>query len=258
MIDLHCHILPGVDDGPTTPEEALAMARVAIQDGLHTIVATPHGAEGVYSGRLDDTVKRLDAFGSFLSSHGVQLKLLPGLEVYLTPKTPSLCREGAVYPLNSSRYLLVEFSVDMVPPYVEQALFELQLQGLVPIIAHPERNMEIAAAPEKLERMVRKGMLAQVTAGSITGEFGGQARAAAEAMLSRGLVQIIASDAHAATRRPPRMSGAVRRAAQLVGEEAAESMVEAVPAAILANEDVEPPEPRPTHKGSWFAFGRRR
>jgi protein-tyrosine phosphatase len=258
MIDLHSHILPGVDDGPATPEEALAMARVAIQDGVHTMVATPHGAEGVYSGRLTDTQSRVDAFSSFMSSHGVTLELRPGLEVYLTPRTPSLCREGAVYPLNSSRYILVEFSINMVPPYAEQALFELQLQGLVPVIAHPERNQELAAAPEKLERMVRKGMLAQITAGSIIGDFGERTRSVAESMLSRGLVHVIASDAHAAHDRPPMLSAAVRRAAELVGEEAARAMVTAVPAAILENGDVEPPEPRPAPQRSWFAFGRKR
>lgn len=258
MIDLHCHILPGVDDGPETPEDALAMARVAIQDGVRTIVATPHGAEGVYAGRLSETQDRVDALRSLMSNNGINLDLLPGLEVYLTPNTPTLCREGALYPLNSSRYLLVEFPIDMVPPYAEQTLFELQLLGLVPVIAHPERNAELAASPEMLERLVRRGMLAQVTAGSLTGDFGSRARVTAEAMISGRLVQIIASDAHASTGRPPVLSGAVRRAAELVGDEAANTMVTTVPEAILKNEVVEPPEPRPAQRRSWFHIRRKR
>lgn len=257
MIDLHCHILPGVDDGPSRVEDSVDMARVAVQDGVRTIVATPHGAQWVYTGNAIETEHRVEALKWELSRQALELDLVHGLEVYLSHETASLHSEGRVFGLNGGRYLLIEFPVNVVPPFTEQVLFELQLRQVVPVIAHPERNQEIAARPKLLRRLVSRGMLAQVTAGSLTGYFGSATRRTAEAMLQDGLVHIIASDAHSANGRSPSLSGAVRRASELIGDEAARAMVTGTPAAILRDEAVVVPEPRPAPRRSWFPFGRK-
>ncbi len=253
MIDLHCHLLSGVDDGAATLEDSMAMALMAAQDGVRTIVATPHSERGD-GWQIDEKVK---ALRSELRSHGVDLEVVAGLEVYLTPETSRLHAEGCLRTLNGSRYLLVEFSMQSLPSYAEQVLFELQARRLVPVIAHPERNAHIAENLEIARRMAERGMLLQVTAASMVGAFGARTRGVAEAMVKRRLVHVIASDAHSTGVRSPVLSSAVRRAGELIGEEAARAMVTTLPAAILRDEEVAVPEPRPAQRRSWFPFGRR-
>lgn len=258
MIDLHCHLLPEVDDGPATVEDAVAMARMAVQDGVRTIVATPHGAEWSYTGDESETRDRTAALRSELAARGVDLELLTGLEVYLTPDAATLHAQGRIFTLNGSRYILVEFPMQGVPAYAEQTLFDLQIRRLTPVIAHPERNSQIADNPEIVSRMVDRGMLVQVTAASVVGIFGARTRAAAELLLTRGLAHLLASDAHSIGGRSPVLSGAVRRASKLIGEAAATAMVTTAPAAVLRDAEVASPEPRPARRRSWFPFGRKR
>jgi len=221
LIDLHCHILPGIDDGAASLDDSLAIARLALQDGVRRVVATPHWGEGAFTGTGAEIQERVRTLQRELLGRGVGLEILAGAELFLSPEVPARCAEDPLLTLNGSRYLLVELPFRMVPPYAEQILFELQLQGIVPVIAHPERNAEITANPELLRKLVDRGALAQVTAGSLEGAFGSRVRRAAETLVKGRLVQIIASDAHSARGRPPRLEGAVRRAAQLVGDEAA-------------------------------------
>ncbi len=257
MIDLHCHILPGVDDGAATMEDAVAMARVAVNDGITKMVATPHGAEWLYTGTLDETTARVQEVQAELDRLGIRLELLPGLEAYVAPDLAASTRQ-AIYTLNSSRYMLVEFPLQSIPIYAEQVLFDLQLKQIVPIIAHPERNQAIAAKPEMLWPMVERGMLVQVTAGSLTGLFGAKTREVAELLLTKQVAHIIASDAHSATWRSPELSAAMARAAELIGQDAAEAMVGATPEAILHDEPVEAPVPLPMEqRRSWFSFLRK-
>ena len=258
MIDLHCHILPGVDDGPTVMEEAVAMARAAVQDGITTVVATPHSVVWAFAGCEGATRKKVAAMRAELASHGVELELLAGIEARVTPDLPALFARGHVFTLNGSRYILVEFPFDVLPNFVEQTLFELQLRQLVPVIAHPERNSEIARNPGILHRLVSRGMLVQVTSGSLLGDFGHRTQQTAELLVAHRLAHIIASDAHSAKWRLPSLLEATARATRLIGREAAEAMVTTVPAAILRDEEMAIPEPRPVERQTWFPFGRRK
>lgn len=258
MIDLHCHILPGVDDGAATLEESLRMARAAVEDGVQAIVATPHGSEWAYAGSAAETRERATALQSELALLGVKLEILPGLEVYLTPGSPDPYARGEIFTLNASRYMLVEFPFQGIPPNAEQTLFELQLRGLVPVIAHPERNSAIASDQGILHAMVERGVLAQVTAGSLLGFFGTRIRHVAETLVESRLVHVIASDGHPMEGRWPLLSKAVERASELIGEQAALDMVTTVPAAILRDEEVVVPEPQPVGRRSWFRLGRKR
>ena len=256
MIDLHCHILPEVDDGAASLDESVRMARAAVGDGVHTIVATPHGSAWAYTGTAAETRERTAALQSELALLGVRLEILPGLEVYLTPDSPNLYARGEIFTLNTSRYMLVEFPFQGIPPNTEQTLFELQLRGVVPVIAHPERNAAIASDQGILHAMVARGMLAQVTAGSLLGFFGVRIQRVAETLLESRLVHVIASDGHPMQGRWPLLSKAVERASELIGEQSALDMVTTTPAAILRDEEVVAPEPQPAELRRWFRLGR--
>lgn len=255
MIDIHCHILPGVDDGAETMDDAIAMASIAAEDGITQIVATPHGAEWVYKGDAEETRSRVHEVQTEIDRAGTQLELIPGLEAHVRPDMSAACARGEIYTLNSSRYLLVEFPLQSLPVYVERALFDLQLRRIVPIIAHPERNLAIAANPEVLWPMVEKGILMQITAGSLTGEFGARTREIAELLVRHRIAHVIASDAHSSTWRMPALAAAAQRAAELVGQEAASVMVQDTPHAIVHDKEVDVASPVPMERRrNWFSF----
>jgi protein-tyrosine phosphatase len=257
MIDLHCHILPGIDDGPARPQDAVRMARKAVQDGIRAVVATPHGTdwEDVRAGGEPALRAEIARLQVELRREELELEILPGMEVHLLPETPAMYRDNRLVTLNSSRYILIEFPIHSFPLYAEDTLFELQLLHLVPVIAHAERYPALASKPELFERMVTRGILLQITAGSLLGHYGARARETAEMLIGRRMAHVIASDAHSVDRRPPILSGGLRRAAQLVGADIAREMVTTVPAAMLRNEEVTVPEPVPARRRSWFPFG---
>jgi protein-tyrosine phosphatase len=254
MIDLHAHILPAVDDGPVNLGEALAMARLAAADGVRTVAATPHSGDWqppLSAAALRSRVAQLQAE---LDREGVAVTVVMGMEVYLDPDTAWRAVQGSALCLGETNYLLVELPLHEYPSYTEQALFELQARGFRPILAHPERNAVLAREPARLAPLVERGILAQVTAGSLAGRFGRHVLAAAELMLEHRLVHIIASDAHGFGSRSPVMSVGVAAAAALVGAERARAMVTTIPAAILAGQAVitEPPTPLATRRRSWL------
>jgi len=254
MIDLHTHILPGFDDGAQTLEDALAMARVAVADGITTLAATPHNMEwppdGYHQADVESATARLQAA---FSQAGLTLKLVPGVEAYIVPDLVGQLESKQAFPLNGARYLLVELPLSAYPTYTEQALFAVQVRGYVPLLAHPERNAVILEDPAILERLVERGILAQVTAGSLLGEFGRAVQDLARTLLEHKMIHVIASDAHAADRRRPALSAAVAVAAGIVGQASAKAMVTTTPEAILRGETFYIDSPRPYKRGRrWF------
>ena len=254
MIDLHAHILPGLDDGATDLAESLAMARLACADGVRTIVATPHNHDwkpGI--GRLD-ILERVAHLQSALDAAGISMKCVPGVEAYLTPNITEQVESGQAFCLGGSRYILVELPLELYPSYVEQAIFELQIKGLAPILAHPERNAVLAREPRRLYQLVERGLLTQLTAASLVGGFGPQVQDAASLFLKHNLAHIIASDAHGVEGRSPVLSAAVAAAAAVVGQARATAMVTTVPESILAGERlaVEPPLALASNRKGWF------
>ncbi len=285
MIDLHSHILHGLDDGPSTLDESLEMCRVAYRDGIRTIVATPHMLDGVYQStrlsilsrtrelnaalRSDLCIQRsklnnhqssiinppsasriphsaLDSPPSTLHPPPSVPLILPGADIHLSEDLlHPLSRKRLVTVGDGGKYLLVEFPSQVIPPMAEKILFGLIGRGTVPIITHPERNLEIRRKPSRYYEMVRMGCLGQVTAMSLTGGFGPEVRRLAEALLMRRLVHLIASDGHSTDRRPPVLTPAVMAASKLVGEDEAMRMVTEYPQAILDGEkpDLSPPMP---------------
>lgn len=245
MIDLHCHILPGVDDGAKSLEESLLMARRAVEDGIHTIVATPHTLNGIYINSAREVTPKVASLQETLSKKHIKLQLYVGADVHLCPHMLELIESGDAGTINNARkYILLEFPSQVVPPKVKDEIFSLKLNGITPIISHLERNPVIQHNIDILYEFIRMGALCQVTAMSITGDFGGIAMQCAERLLRHRMVHVIASDAHSSKSRPPVLSQAVEAAAEILENyDDAERMVTEVPAAILSGNMPEIPEP---------------
>lgn len=239
MIEVHFHCLPGLDDGPETWEESVALCRAAAADGAQQIVATPHVLRDSWIN--DDAVLRGELLARLNRLLGGTPEVLPGCEYWYGSDMLELLEKGASSPLtrlNGSCYLLVEFAPGYVPPNTEAMLHEVLLLGVTPVIAHPERNRVLGSEPQKLGRLVEMGAVVQVTAGSITGEFGKWSRGVADELFRAGLVHVVASDAHDVTLRPPRLTQAREIVRKQWGAEAEDGLFEANPRAIVANQEL--------------------
>jgi protein-tyrosine phosphatase len=214
------------------------MARQAVADGISWMCATPH-VRGWQQDCLDLLPARVAALQRELNLNGVQLQLALGSEMRICSELRQPAGNERLYTLNGSRYLLVELPANDYPLYTDEALFDLQLRGLTPILAHPERNGAIQGNIGLMNRLVQRGVLGQLTGDSLLPDAPRMVRKTAEAMLARGLVHLIASDGHNAVSRPPRMAAAVEAAAPMVGEARAQAMVTTAPWAILHDEPLD-------------------
>jgi protein-tyrosine phosphatase len=222
MVDLHCHILSGMDDGAKTAEESLAMAEMAIADGITHVVATPHSSNEY---RFDfAAVQR--AVAELQKAVGDRLTLASGCDFHLSPENlVALKKSAATFCIHQKDYLLVEFNEFSIPPGMDQIIYEIQLAGVRPVITHPERNGIMRAQPERFEKLVRNGCYAQVTGGSLTGTFGPGARQSSLEWIARGLVHFVASDAHNTTGRPHKLRAAYDAVRTEFGKEKAEALL---------------------------------
>ncbi|NPV51928.1 MAG: hypothetical protein HPY71_00180 [Firmicutes bacterium] len=253
MIDIHAHILPGLDDGPKEWDESLAMARQAAADGITTIVATPHVIAGRYENSCEVVAERVQEFQERLSRSRLEIRVLPGGEVFFEDGLVGAIKSGRVPSVcNAGKYALIEFPLGGIPAAAERMVFELAVNGVTPVIAHPERNEDVIRDPNNLYRLVERGALAQVNAGSLIGEFGRRVLETAQVLVTHRMVQIIASDAHSSRHRPFRLAAALNEARRLVGREQAEAMVEDIPAKVIAGEDVPLQSPKPYSRRKGF------
>lgn len=238
MIDLHAHILPGVDDGPATWAAAFELCRQLVSQGVTGVVVTPHFQPGGYP----DTGQVLDLAAELadkLCLAGVPLTVYPGAEVYLVPELPQLVADRAVLTLNNAgRYLLLELPLEELPSCTENVIFSLMLDGITPILAHPERNARLQAKPNLLTTLVERGALVQVNAGSLAGEFGPKVQKFAAILVRQGMVHFLGSDAHCPRRRPPLWPVALPWLEKLAGREAVLALTINNPAALLAGAEI--------------------
>lgn len=248
MIDLHSHILPGVDDGPGSWEESLAIVERAASHGVTAMVATPHmHPDGPWANDPDRVRSLVAELQQRVDQAGLAVKIYPGGEVYITPDLPRRVQEGQVLTYaDARRYMLVELPATEVPPYLDRVIFELRLQGITPIIAHPERNSGVKRDPRQTLDWIERGALLQMNMSSLSGEPGeGTTRAAAEALLQLNAVHFLASDAHGVQRRPPLHSRDWEAAVSLLGEEGAHRLLKVNPEAVLKGESLPPAPPGP-------------
>lgn len=207
MIDLHCHILPGLDDGPRSFDESVAMARLAEADGVQAIIATPHcNLDG--SCPPPDLIRDLtDQLNDRLAAEGLQLRVAPGAEVRATGNLVEAYEAGAIMTMaDRGKYMLVELPASGHPLFAGELFFRLQLAGVTPIIAHAERFDYFRQSPEALENLARRGYPLQINVGSILGEDGARIRKQALKLINEGLAGIIASDGHNTSDRKPLLS----------------------------------------------------
>jgi protein-tyrosine phosphatase len=221
MVDLHCHILPGLDDGPSDMDESVAMAESAIADGITHVVATPHASHDFNF----DYQRTKELRAELQERIGNRLKLATGCDFHLSPENLAALRaDPAPYCINQNEYLLVELNEVSIPPAMDQTLHEIQLAGVRPIITHPERNSLLRARPDQMKNWIRQGCFAQATGGAITGSFGPTAQAAAISWIDEGLIHFISSDAHSTRRRVLRLQPAYDAILDKFGQQTAQAL----------------------------------
>ena len=202
MIDLHCHILPGVDDGAASLQESLSMAEQAIAQGITHLLCTPHHNNGRYENEKSSVIAAVHHLQNALDERNLPLTLLEGQEVRVTGELiTAIEKDHLLFTDITDTYLLLEFPTQDVPVFSESLFFELRTLGKVPVIVHPERNAIFREDPNRLIPFLEMGCLAQLTAPSIVGIFGKQIQKTAHEMVTHNLVQMVASDAHGVTKR---------------------------------------------------------
>lgn len=235
LIDLHCHILPGIDDGAPDLETSLQMARVAVADGITVTACTPHMMPGYYENTAQGVRDAVVALQANLDEAGIPLRLVTGADVHLVTGLASGLRDGSKLTLADSRYFLFEPPHNTAPPRMADAVFDCMAAGFHPLITHPERLRWIEDHYPLMVQMAQAGAWMQITAGSVTGRFGKRTQYWAERMLDDGIVHILATDAHNLRSRSPVLSEAVHAVAERLGQTAANDMVLTRPLAVLEN-----------------------
>jgi protein-tyrosine phosphatase len=248
VIDLHSHILPGIDDGSPDLETSLAMARMAVADGITVMACTPHFLPGRYDNTPDDTRLRIAALNQTLIEKGIDLALVVGADAHIRSDFLECVRRQQILCLHDSRYVLFEPSHVMMPPHLEEQLSQIVAADHIPILTHPERFKWIEGNYAVFERLVKAGVWMQVTAASLTGKFGSRPQYWSQKMLAEGLVHILASDTHNVTSRPPILSEAFAVAKQEIGVQEAQHLVLTRPKAVLENLHPEDCPPLPNFK----------
>jgi protein-tyrosine phosphatase len=263
MIDMHSHILPGLDDGADNWEQALAMARVAVNDGITEMVCTPHWVLGKYDNGKETILERFREFEAQLAAKQIPLKIHSGAELRIDASIPARLLSGELLTLNNgSGYVLLELPDETLPDNLPEFFWNLQINGFRPILSHVERNPLLRDHPHHLFTWVENGILTQVTAVSLIEGFSEEIREFARFLVEHRLVQMLVTDTHSLRMRKPQLSGAYRVVEEIAGPEAAARMVCDTPRHILRGEPVPaiPPlplqEPRKRKRRGFWSFFR--
>lgn len=259
MIDIHCHPLPGIDDGAKSFDMAVAMCEMAAKDGTTHLVATPHCN---FRYRFDPVANRA-RLKELQEAVGDSPKLLLGCDFHISyDNIQKLAKNGSDFAINHTQYLLVEFADHFIPEQMDNVFYEIEVAGYIPILTHPERNPVIQRKPELLYHWALRGCLVQITAMSYVGGFGSRAQSLAEEWLDRNLIHFFASDGHDLTHRPPVLSSCYKKVASARGQEVANLLHEVNPSAVINGVSL-PPPPQPlgpeqkAKKKGWLSIFRR-
>jgi len=238
VIDLHCHILPQMDDGPSSWSTSLNMCRQAITNGIKTIIATPHILNGVYDNNPQAIEEKVKTLNQKIKENNLPLQILPGSEVHLCADIIEAIKKKEILTLNKSNYILLEFPHTQIPLHIEEILFQIQIMGITPIISHVERNLKFQQKPSLLSQLIQKGALAQITAASLCGFFGPIPKKISQKFLSEELIYSIASDAHTDSEegRGSFFSQALTEASKIIGHQSALNLVQSNPQKIISNQ----------------------
>lgn len=242
MIEMHTHILPGMDDGARSKEEALEMAVQASEQGIEHIIATPHHGNGVFEAPREVVLRHVEEMNEFISKHGVQVTIHTGQEIRVNSELINEWEHNKLLTLANSKYILLELPHNHVPNYFMELLFEFTIRGLVPVIAHPERNKEVVETPDLVEEWIGQGALCQLTAHSLTGQFSRKIQKLSVHLLKRRLIHFVSSDAHNCHTRSFALREAYRLTERAIGRGGMNRLKENS-RRLLANEEIVIEEP---------------
>src|SRR5690625_504577 len=253
MIDIHSHILPGVDDGAKDEQASIDMAKAAVNEGITHIVASPHHKNGVFDNYRDEIEIQINVLNDLYKMHDIDLTVIPGQEVRIYGEVVEDFKHGELQTVNDSKYMLIEFPSASVPRYAEQLFYDMQMEGIQPIIVHPERNQELLKNHDKMYSFIKAGVLSQVTAASVLGKFGKDIQEFSEQLIEANLTHFIASDAHNTTSRGFYLREAYEYVQEEIDQEAA-FMFHENSQLILQDQNVYRQEPQRIRKKKKF-FG---
>ncbi len=237
MIDLHCHLLPGIDDGPKTVQESLQMAEYAVDQGIRHSVLTPHIQPGCYDNDVASIAVAYQAFQTALDDHAIPLKISMAAEVRVCAELPQMISQNRIPFIGvweNKKVLLLEFPHDHIPVGADKLVAWLIARDIIPLIAHPERNQAILRQSDKIMPFIHAGCLLQVTASSVTGLFGSASQQCALRLIELNLVTILASDAHNLHKRQPTLRPALTYLKPIIGEQQAAALVTTNPARMIS------------------------
>ena len=239
MIDIHTHILPGIDDGPQTIEESIEILRKAADEGVKALVATPHVLDALSAKDWQRVRDTFNCVKQAIVREKIDIEIILGAELFISPDLPQMIMENEELTINSgNRYVVIELPVQEIPPYTEKTIFELLVLGIVPIIAHPERCLDIQNDPKKLFNLVQKGALTQMNIGSLIGKYGRKVQNTSKRLLSDNLIHIIASDIQSVPSDGYPLTEAINIVTKIVDENKALQMMKTVPEKILRGEKI--------------------
>ena len=240
MWDFHSHILPNIDDGAKDSNETIKMAKIAVQEGIHTMVATPHYIPFDHEVHRDEILESIEKTNKALEEENIPIKILSGMEVFADWEILKRIDQGQILTINDTRYILIELPMHDIPDYIDDLFFEIEVRGLLPILAHPERNKKIQNDPNILNEWIEKGVLTQINTGSLMGILGQASQETAEIFLKHNMVHLLGTDAHTSGRRSPRIKEAIDIIKELLTPVQCKLILEEYPKQILANEIVTP------------------
>lgn len=244
MFDLHNHMLPRMDDGAPDWSHSLAMARMAVEDGIEGVVCTPHWVNGLFENTRPIILSRVEELRSKLEEEKIPLKVYPGAELRLDFDLPHRIESQQVLTLNDTgRYALVELPEDVVPRNMANFFWEMQAQGTIPVLAHPERNRVLIRHPMRLYKWVEMGILTQLTAASLEGKFGREIHKFSVWLLKHRMVHVLATDSHGPKSRAPKLTEALKEVEKVLDGHLAHAMVFDIPDRIIRGEHVSVPDP---------------
>ncbi|HWQ42535.1 MAG TPA: CpsB/CapC family capsule biosynthesis tyrosine phosphatase [Desulfosporosinus sp.] len=265
MIDVHSHILPGLDDGAKNMEETLGMVQQLHEAGFKTLVATPHVLEGKDFLHPEEILAVIEQVRERVAEAGISVDILPGAENYIFPDMAKWVKDGKLMTMgNTGKYLLLELPLADIPHYTDQVFFELQVQGLTPVLAHPERYRGLAEAPERLIEWAKKGILLQLDLRSLGGYYGPEPKRLAELMLSSDLIHVVGSDVHHVSRSKSTYPEALQSVKEIVGESRFQEVTQSNPQSILDGKPLQgdreyvlnEPTIKKRKRGFWSLFRR--
>lgn len=208
MIDFHSHIIPKIDDGSSSFEETLEMLKIAKNDGVDAIVATPHFVPGRFENEYKDILNHIKTLNEYIKNENINITIYPSQEVYITRSTLKYLNEGLIGTLNDTRYIQIELPFFELPDYTFDIIYELRIKNLIPILCHPERYAFIINSLENINKFIDEGCLFQINSGSILGHFGKEVQKTAKMLIENNIIDVLGSDAHNSKNRLPKIKDA--------------------------------------------------